>query len=224
VKKRAIPLVLVILIAVVTIAALAYPQGDSAAEAQPGRPSQSDPAPPVQLGAPVAEIATKLSAFGRARMSRDASPRDGRHFGTASGVDYDSSRLVFSDSGRAVYAAPSRDRGTVCFLLTEDRPDAVWGLRFCGAAATLRQAPLVWNSNVVLTEAGRVVLIWGIVSPLIRSVAAELRGGGRLTAAPNGDGIFVIDASGSGTPTDLIASDSRGVAVERARLPRVPVP
>ena len=59
---------------------------------------------------------------------------------------------------------------------------------------------------------------WGIASRVVSRVSAGSADGAEA-AAPNADGIFVIDLSGRGAPTEIVAADSRGRIVDRDAVP-----
>jgi hypothetical protein len=188
-------------------------------QAGPMMVSRSNPAA-------VPALADVLPAFSRPQSSRDLTPRGGLIFGARVNVDVGASRRLYGDGGHAVFAAPSPDRSKVCFAVTEDKPNPLWGAKFCAQAATVRRAdPLVWSVNTFRTARGPRVLVWGVAA---RDVSAVTIGSGAgASAAPTPDGIFLFDVSGSAVPEGIMALNGQRRVVAAQAIPRgigVPLP
>ncbi len=183
------------------------------------------PSPPSANPGPIRELAPQLPSFARARVASDAVPAGGPVrrevllFGARGDVDAGASRRVHAADGRAVFAAPSPDRDTVCFALTDEHPDAVWAHNFCGSSATLRARPLIWSVSVARSDSDRrLVFAWGIASRAVTRVVVT-SAAGAVAATPNDDGIFLVDLAGRGAPSEITAEDARGRVVQRDAVP-----
>jgi hypothetical protein len=184
--------------------------------------SPSDkPAPTSSAMTSRLSLSARMPSFSRQRSAQDVPPLRGYVFGSRrDDLALAQSRRVQVTGDRAVFAAFSRDGAKVCFALTDSAPDPVWGVHFCGGAATIRVGtPLLWSTNVVRSPTGgKMSFVWGVAGTSVDLVTAH-HGGKTKTVSPTADGIFLFDVSKWGGADELEARRQNGELLERERLP-----